>query len=203
MPNWFYFSLNVSGEKKDVEQFVENVKGSEKFETEGREFDFNHFVPQPENLYRDNLSTDKEKELESQGLPNWYHWNNENWGTKWNAVCDDEMGISVDGFPFEHEYNLRTAWAFPSPVISKMIDMYPNIDFTIVGEEESNSYGVYWSTSEDVFLEEEPIFFDEGDHEREVYFNNDDDEYLWRYKDNNELVPDQDDFYPMTKYSWS
>ena len=33
MPNWFYFSLNVSGEKKDVEQFVENVKGSEKFVT--------------------------------------------------------------------------------------------------------------------------------------------------------------------------
>ena len=106
----------------------------------GREFDFNHFVPQPENLYRDNLSTDKEKELESQGLPNWYRWNNENWGTKWNAVCDDEMGISVDGFPFEHEYNLRTAWAFPSPVISKMIDMYPNLDFAIVGEEESMEF---------------------------------------------------------------
>jgi hypothetical protein len=34
MPNWFYFSLNVSGEKKDVEQFVENVKGSEKFARE-------------------------------------------------------------------------------------------------------------------------------------------------------------------------
>ena len=33
MPNWFYFTVNVSGEKKDVEQFVENVKGSAKYGT--------------------------------------------------------------------------------------------------------------------------------------------------------------------------
>ena len=40
MPNWFYFTLNVSGEKKDVQEFVENVKGTEKFETAF------HLVPQ-------------------------------------------------------------------------------------------------------------------------------------------------------------
>lgn len=200
MPNWFYFTVNVSGEKKDVEQFVENVKGSEKFGTEGREFDFNHFIPQPDNIFRGNLGRDEEKMCEEQGIPNWYRWNNQNWGTKWNAVCDDELDISVEGFPFEHEYNLRTAWAFPNIVMDKMIDMYPNLDFTIVGEEESNSYGVYWCTSEDVFLEEEPVLVDEGD--REIYFDNDK-EYLWRYKDNDELVPDQEDFYPMSKFSWT
>lgn len=200
MPNWFYFSVNVSGAKKDVEQFVENVKGSEKFETEGREFDFNHFIPQPENLYRDNLSTDKEKELDNLGLPNWYVWNNQNWGTKWNAVCDDEMAISVDGFPFEHEYNLRTAWAFPSSVMSKMIDMYPNLDFVIVGEEESNAYGVYWNSSEDIYGEEEPSYIDDYNG-RAVHY--DQDLHVWRYTDNYDEVEDSDDFYPMTKYSWS
>ena len=35
------------------------------------------------------------------------------------CVCDDEMDINVDGFPFEHEYNLRTAWAVPRPVMSQ------------------------------------------------------------------------------------
>ena len=201
MPNWFYFTVNVSGEEKDVEQFVENVKGSAKYETEGREFDFNHFIPQPDNIFRGNLGDKEEKMCEEQGIPNWYRWNNQNWGTKWNGVCDDFEMVSIDGFPYEATYDLRTAWAFPVPVMDKMVEMYPNIDFTIVGEEESNSYGVYWSTSEDVFLEEEPVFVDEGD--REVYFNNDDEEYLWRYKDNNELVPDQDDFYPMSKFSWT
>ena len=200
MPNWFYFTVNVSGKGKEVEQFIENVKGSEKFDTEGREFDFNHFIPQPENLYRDNLSTDKEKELDSQGLPNWYTWNNSNWGTKWNAVCDDEMEMDMSVDYFEYEYSLRTAWAFPTPVMDKMISMYPNLDFSIVGEEESNAYGVYWNTSEDVFAEEEPTFIDDYNH-REVYFSNK--SASWRYTDNDEEVEDSDDFFPMTKYSWT
>lgn len=200
MPNWFYFSLNVSGEKKDVEQFVENVKGSEKFDTEGREFDFNHFIPQPENIFRGNLGKDEEEYCKKNGLPDWYTWNNANWGTKWNAVCDDEISISVDGFPFEHEYNLSTAWAFPTPVIKKMIDMYPNLDFTIVGEEESNSYGVYIVSSEEIWEEEEPDMVDEYNN-KEVYWDND--KHLWRYLDNDEEVEDPADFYPMAKYSWS
>ena len=116
MPNWFYFSLNVSGEKKDVEQFVENVKGSEKFETEGREFDFNHFIPQPENLYRDNLSTDKEKELEEQGIPSWYVWNNQNWGTKWNSVDTKIIEDEKDGLT----YTFNTAWDCPREIVNKL-----------------------------------------------------------------------------------
>lgn len=200
MPNWFYFTLNVSGEKKDVQEFVENVKGSEKFETEGSEFDFNHFIPQPDNIFRENIGSDKKKELDAIGVPNWYDWNNANWGTKWNAVCDDEMAISVDGFPFEHEYNLRTAWAFPEPVMYAMIEKYPNLDFSIVGEEESNMYGIYWNTMEDVFLEEEPMMVDE-DTMKEVYYDNED--HLWRFQDSNEALEDSEDFYPYSKYSWS
>lgn len=198
MPNWFYFSLNVSGEKKDVQEFVENVKGTEKFETEGREFDFNHFIPQPDNIFRENIGSDKKKELNAIGVPNWYDWNNANWGTKWNAVCDDEMAISVDGFPFEHEYNLRTAWAFPNPVIEAMIKKYPNLDFTITGEEESGMYGVFVETSQEVWLEEEPCQVDEHTN-REVYWDNG----IWKYEDDNTEVPDQEDFYSMNKYSWS
>jgi hypothetical protein len=200
MPNWFYFSLNVSGEKKDVEQFVKNVKGSENFDTEGREFDFNHFIPQPENIFRGNLGNKEEEYCKKNGLPDWYTWNNANWGTKWNAVCDDEIAISVDGFPFEHEYNLSTAWAFPTPVIKKMIEMYPNLDFTIVGEEESNAYGVYIVSSEEIWEEEEPEMVDES-NDKEVYWDNY--KYLWRYLDNDEEVEDSDSFYPMAKYSWS
>lgn len=204
MPNWFYFTVHVSGEKKDVEQFVENVKGSEKYQTESMEFDFNHFVPQPDNIFRGNLGREEKKMCEEQGIPNWYRWNSDNWGTKWNANVETAFCLSsVDGFPMEYEYEISTAWAFPVPVMDRMVEMYPNIDFTIVGEEESGAYGVYWSTSEDIFLEEEPILVDESDHEREVYFNNNDEEYLWRYRDNGELVPEQDNFYPFNKYSWS
>ena len=200
MPNWFYFTVNVSGEKKDVEQFVENVKGSEKYETEGREFDFNHFIPQPDNIFRGGLSLQDEEKLNAAGIPHWYGWNNQNWGTKWNGVCDDfEIG-SINGSSHFAEYNLRTAWADPRPVLHKMIDMYPNLHFYITGEEESGAYGIYMSTQHDELIEEEPIDVDE-DTGREVYWESDDN--TWRYMDDDSLVPEQDDFYPMSKFSWT
>ena len=192
MPNWFYFSLNVSGKKEDVQAFVENVKGKEGTEFEGREFDFNHFIPQPEGLY--------DEKSEDNIFPNWYNWNIENWGTKWNASIDDTMVMSdKDGFPYEYQYNMRTAWADPRPVIFKMIEMYPQLDFNISGEEESNSYGIYVSSSEDVYLEEEPTLIDEM-NDKEVFWEDSTD--LWRYVEDNEIVEDQDDFWPINKYSW-
>lgn len=201
MPNWFYFSVNVSGAKKDVEQFVENVKGSEKFETEGLEFDFNHFIPQPENIFRENISGDKKKDLDAVGVPNWCDWNNQNWGTKWNANVESAFCLSsAEAFPMEYEYELATAWAFPTSVMRKMIEMYPNLDFTIVGEGESDAYGVYIESSTDTFLEEEPQYMDDING-LEVYYSSND--QCWRYMESNEAVEDSDNFYPMTKYSWS
>ena len=200
MPNWFYFSLNVSGKKEDVQEFVQNVKGSKDYDTEGYEFDFNHFIPQPENIFRGALGDKEKKHCEDNGLPNWYSWNIDNWGTKWNASVDDSWVVSdKDGFPYEHEYNLRTAWADPRPIIVKMIEKYPYLDFEIQGEEESNAYGIHVSSSEDVFLEEEPTLIDEMNG-REVYWESEDNR--WYYMDNDEFVPDQDDFYPINKYSW-
>ena len=192
MPNWFYFSLNVSGKKEDVQAFVENVKGKEGTNYEGREFDFNHFIPQPEGLY--------DEKSEDNVFPNWYNWNIENWGTKWNASVDDAYLVSdKEGFPYEYHYDMRTAWADPRPVIIKMLEMYPDLDFDISGEEESNAYGIYVSTFEDVFLEEEPTLIDEM-NDKEVFWE--DSSGLWRYVEDNEIVEDQDDFWPINKYSW-
>ena len=199
MPNWFYFSLDVSGKKEDVQEFVQNVKGSKDYDTEGYEFDFNHFIPQPENIFRGVLGAKEEKHCEDNGLPNWYRWNIDNWGTKWNASVDDSWVISDLENVYSYQYNLRTAWADPRPIIVKMIEKYPHLDFEIQGEEESNAYGIYVSTFEDVFLEEEPTLIDEMNG-REVYWESEDNR--WYYMDNDEFVPDQDDFYPINKYSW-
>ena len=195
MPNWFYFTLNVSGEEKDVQEFVQNVKGTDQYETSGRDFDFNHFIPQPDNIFRDNLSTDDEKRCDELGIPNWYSWNIANWGTKWNACCDgrDFNGNSVT-------YQLSTAWSFPTPVIEKMIEKYPNLQFEIEGEEESCAYGVYIDSSREIWNEEEPDFVDK-ENGMEVYW----DGLLckWRYLDDDLVVDDSELFYPQTRYSWS
>jgi len=156
----------------------------------------NHFIPQPENIFRDNLSTEKEKELDEFGIPSWYTWNTANWGTKWNANVEYEHGEGGD----YHTYEMATAWSFPEPVMRKMIEMYPKLSFHIVGDEESGAYGIYWSTMEDTFIAEEPTVVDES-NDREVYW--DSKSTLFRYTDDHTEVPDQADFYPMNKYSWS
>jgi len=191
MPNWFNFTLDVSGKKEDVQAFVENVKGKEGTTYEDREFDFNHFIPQPEGLY--------DEKSEDDVFPNWYNWNIENWGTKWNALVDDSYVVADIPNPYSYRYDMRTAWADPRPIIIKMIETYPDLDFEISGEEESNSYGIYVSTFEDVFLEEEPTLIDEMNG-REVYWESEDNR--WYYMDNDEFVLDQDDFWPINKYSW-
>ena len=199
MPNWFNFSLEVSGKKEDVQEFVQNVKGSKGYDTEGYEFDFNHFIPQPDNIFRGNLGLNEEKYCKDNNLPNWYNWNVDNWGTKWNANIDDSYWVSELEKVSSFRYDMATAWADPRPIIVKMIEKYPDLDFEIQGEEESNEYGIYISTYEDVFLEEEPTQIDEMNN-REVYWESEDN--LYHYMDNDEVVPDQDDFYPINKYSW-
>jgi hypothetical protein len=197
MPNWFYFTIEVDGTNEDVQEFVQNVKGSAKFDTEDREFDFNHFIPQPDNIFRENIGSDKKEELDAQGVPNWYDWNNANWGTKWNASCDDVIDDINGGM---YSYNLRTAWSDPRPVLERMIEMYPHLNFLITGEEESNAYGIYINSAENVFLEEEPqsIDPDTGDA---VYWDATTD--VWRYDKDNSEVPDSENLWPEHKYSWS
>jgi len=109
------------------------------------------------------------------------------------------MVSDKEGSPYEYHYDMRTAWADPRPVIFKMIEMYPDLDIDISGEEESNAYGIYISSSEDVFLEEEPTLIDEMNG-KEVFWE--DSSGLWRYVEDNEEVEDQDDFWPINKYSW-
>ena len=59
------------------------------------------------------------------GAATWYKWRIRNWGTKWNAYGYD------DGVPFDGK-SLRflTAWAPPQSVITKLSEMYPDLDFT-------------------------------------------------------------------------
>jgi len=55
------------------------------------------------------------------GYTTWYEWNIANWGTKWNAYeteKKDEDTISFD-----------TAWSMPEPVMLKLSEMFPEIEF--------------------------------------------------------------------------
>ncbi|MCR5456632.1 MAG: hypothetical protein K6F14_00985 [Clostridiales bacterium] len=59
------------------------------------------------------------------GYPNWYDWSCDNWGTKWNA-CGYSEGVDYA----DNEYlEFDTAWSAPVPVIAKLSEMFPKIEF--------------------------------------------------------------------------
>lgn len=119
--------------------------------------DFNKIIPQPENIFNGDLSEEDRLRCEKDGIPNWYDWNVENWGTKWNSYsCHVES---------EKIFTFETAWSAPLPIMRQLGKMFPNVTFnyswadedtgfncghgTIKGDEffvsrlENNSYDAY------------------------------------------------------------
>lgn len=58
------------------------------------------------------------------GAATWYKWRIRNWGTKWNAYGYED-GVQFDG----HSLRFWSAWSPPQPVIAKLSEMYPDLDF--------------------------------------------------------------------------
>lgn len=61
--------------------------------------------------------------LELYGHSNWYDWSVANWGTKWNSY--DNFKLS------DHQFKFDTAWATPFPVMLKLSEMFPELEFVV------------------------------------------------------------------------
>jgi len=123
MPNWTSNILNVIGKPEDVDKFVAHM---------GDEMDFEKVIPSPENMFRDNLSQEDKERCAREGIPNWYDWQSENWGTKWNARCD-EGAVEIEDYENmnmkQATYRFETAWDTPRPVIAKLWEDWTDLEF--------------------------------------------------------------------------
>lgn len=105
MPNWCMNSMTVRGPSKQVHDLFDRVKESEDF--------FNIIKPRP---------ADQEE--------NWYSWNIENWGTKWDADAGDfdindgepEQGMSTVYLNFD------TAWGPPGMIVEALTEQGFDVD---------------------------------------------------------------------------
>lgn len=106
MPNWTtnYVTLRHFSTKK-VNALKEELK---------KEYPevLNHLRPQPDNIFTGNLGDKEREECKQKGIPNWYDWNCENWGTKWDTHgvdLIDETANTVD-IQFDTAWSPPLAW---------------------------------------------------------------------------------------------
>lgn len=150
MPNYCYNNLTIKGNNDELKKFVEFVKSDD------TEFDFNNFISDQVSKDEhkpewDSLSKkDKDRWLiderdETQAFHSWwfnsygYDWRVKNWDTKWNAV---DINIDkLDDTMTSINISFDTAWSPPMKVFRKMIEKFDNLQFSIEGSEEGNSFG--------------------------------------------------------------
>jgi hypothetical protein len=103
MPNHIQNRLFLKGNKESIDKIISN------------EFQFNNTIPIPEN-------EDK----------NWYNWNIENWGTKWDAY-DVEIKKRNDNYAI---IEFLTAWAPPYMWLKNMSQILVDIQYKLVWADE-------------------------------------------------------------------
>jgi hypothetical protein len=79
-------------------------------------------------LSYEKLANKFNNNLKEHGAANWYDWNCEKWGTKWNLDSgtssefeDRENGLAVIKYDFD------TAWSPPDAVIKELAKQYPEL----------------------------------------------------------------------------
>lgn len=130
MPNHCYNILTVKGNESDVSRCLDFIHGKE----EDALFDCGKVIPYPKE-YADGDADGSGKGYNSGG----YEWCIANWGTKWGAydanLIERENGIAKIDF--------SSAWSPPSPVVEKLAELYPTLDFKLEFEEVGADYSGY------------------------------------------------------------
>ena len=113
MPNWCWNHLTVTGDEKELQEFVEKSTNALKEWPENpTEFSFEGTLPRGDRK-------------------DWYDWSIGNWGTKWDACYphiekDDEECFAV---------TFDSAWSPPIEWLENIVHMFPKLYFTLEYEE--------------------------------------------------------------------
>jgi hypothetical protein len=122
MPNHVTNTLELySDEVGLIEQVLKEISSTD--DEEHSVIDFRKIVPQPDSIFLGGLGMKEEQECREQGIPDWYSWNCEYWGTKWNAYSTELL----DSGEYNAVIRFDTAWSPPIPVIEALRDKYPDL----------------------------------------------------------------------------
>lgn len=147
MPNWVTTEIKIRGKAEDLAAFVKKHIVTHKYDDGSSEdkLDFDTVIPSPKTVEEcpaEYVMMDAEEAKERHlgwddndptNWFDWYHWNINNWGTKWNASntsYPEADSILAQGST-EIAIWLDTAWSPATPVYYKLQEMYPNLDIEV------------------------------------------------------------------------
>ncbi|PQO47409.1 hypothetical protein C5Y93_05025 [Blastopirellula marina] len=133
MPNHTANTLEIIGDQKIIDKCVKAIQTPKALAKKERlrHIDFRQIVPMPPVIFVGDLSSN---DKEANPNRNWYDWNIQNWGTKWNAYGTEDQGDNCLYF--------ETAWSSPVPVLEALSWLFPELRF----EMRSTDEGGYFDT---------------------------------------------------------
>lgn len=144
MPNWVDNSVSIHGTKEEIAKIKAQLSQPIKVGGEGElvetEFSFLNIIAPPKDklhIYYGEASAST-LASEEKSTYNWYNWNIENWGTKWDVGADlSDFGETDTSL----HYVFQTAWAPPIPALQKLSEQHPSAEISLWWEEEQGFGG--------------------------------------------------------------
>jgi hypothetical protein len=106
MPNHITSILHINGPRSDIDQIIGDEEDL---------FTFKYTVPHPPEATDDTWD--------------WYSWQVENWGTKWDAY--ETIFSSNYELSDYSEITFQTAWSPPSAWLETTAEKFPNVEFKL------------------------------------------------------------------------
>ena len=150
MPNWCRNRVTVFGKEEDISKISDIFSDKKSI--------FDRIIQSPDwkrlpnekgefPKLRQELNKDGSVFYETYDFPDgknddrWYHWNIQNWGTKWDITADSVEIELEDSEMLEVSFD--TAWSPPEPICKRLREMFPDSSFSWFYDEPGMEFAGY------------------------------------------------------------
>ena len=139
MPNWMHNYLTIEGPRELLDYFKAVAAQPRVIDDTGAldpnpdGLSFWNFNSPPKNKYKEYFGTNGWSEGQRLGDSpyNWYNWNCEKWGVKWDA-----SEVSISDNDTNLTYSFETPWGIPDGAFKAMSAQHPDLVFEVEYQEE-------------------------------------------------------------------